>query len=42
MNESIKHLLEDIQNWMMDNDYECGEEGSDIYQRITKALKEDV
>ena len=26
----------------MENDYECGEAGSELYQRITKALTVDV
>lgn len=38
MNKDIRELLEDIQDWMMENDYECGEVGSEIYQRITKML----
>jgi hypothetical protein len=38
MNNEIEELLNDIQDWMMDNDYECGEGGSEIYQRITKVL----
>lgn len=34
----LKELLEDIQSWMLDNDYECGEQGSDIYDRISEVL----
>jgi hypothetical protein len=40
MTEEIKDLLTDIQNWMIENDYECGEAGSDIYNRIEMILKE--
>lgn len=39
MNNEAKELLKEIQDWMMDNDYECGPWGSDIYQRITELLK---
>ena len=42
MNDELKELLNDIQEWMVENDYECGEQGSEIYQRITDALKKDV
>ena len=42
MSEEIKELLNDIQDWMVENDYECGEVGSDIYQRITEILKKDA
>lgn len=41
MNETLKELLEDIQTWMMDNDYECGPEGHEIYKRIHEALNEE-
>lgn len=40
MNDELKDLLLDIQDWMVENDYECGEVGSDIYQRISTAIKE--
>lgn len=40
MNEELKELLTDIQDWMLDNDYECGEVGSDIYQRISGVIAE--
>ena len=39
MNEELKELLLEIQDWMMDNDYECGEQGADIYGRISNLLK---
>lgn len=39
MNTSIpKSFLEQIQSWMMNNDYECGEVGSEIYDKISKYL----
>jgi len=38
MDAEIKELLEDIQSWMLDNDCECGEQGSELYSRISKAL----
>jgi len=38
MTSEIKELLYDIQNWMIDNDYECGNEGSELYIRIEKLL----
>ena len=39
MNDEIKSLLEWIQNWMGENDYECGPEGSLIYTEISKILE---
>ena len=39
MNDEIKELLKDIQDWMMENDYECGPVGSEIYHDITIILK---
>ena len=41
MTNEIKDLLTDIQDWMRENDYECGEWGSDIYDRITRTLKDN-
>lgn len=38
MNKEIKDLLEEIQDWMIENDYECGEQGGDIYMRISKII----
>jgi hypothetical protein len=38
MSDEIKELLEEIQNWMIDNDYECGDQGSEIYSKITELL----
>jgi hypothetical protein len=42
MNDEVKQLLEDIRDWMIENDYECGEVGSEIYQRINRILTPDV
>jgi hypothetical protein len=39
MTEEIKELLKEIQQWIIDNDYECGLQGSDIYNRIEETLK---
>lgn len=39
MNEEIRQLLDDIQTWMMDNDYECGQVGSKIYNEISNILE---
>jgi hypothetical protein len=36
--DNIKILLEDIQDWMMSNDYECGPVGSTIWDRIKEIL----
>jgi hypothetical protein len=33
-------LLRDISDWMTSNDYECGEEGAKIHNRILEILKE--
>ena len=41
MNDELLNLLLDIQEWMRDNDYECGEVGSDIYVRISAELRAD-
>jgi len=35
---TIKELLEEILNWMIENDYECGEQGSEICKEIHKHL----
>jgi hypothetical protein len=35
----VLELLTDIQEWMVENDYECGPVGSDIYTRISDFLK---
>lgn len=37
-NAELKMLLADIQDWMTDNDYECGNVGSQIYDEIDKVL----
>jgi hypothetical protein len=37
----VMALLVDIQDWMMRNDYECGEEGSALYQEISELIGED-
>lgn len=34
-----KDFLEEIQTWMVENDYECGEVGSGIFNEISNALK---
>lgn len=34
----IKELLFEIQDWMMDNDYECGPVGSKLYEDISNIL----
>ena len=39
MTPEIKELLEDIQDWMMENDYECGPCGAELYNDITEILK---
>lgn len=38
MTKELEELLTDIQDWMIENDYECGVGGSDIYQRISAIL----
>lgn len=40
MTEKIVLLFDDIQNWMVENDYECGDVGSQIYTEISEILKE--
>jgi regulator of replication initiation timing len=37
-NESLKELLSEIQDWMLDNDYECGCVGASLYEKIEKHL----
>ena len=34
----IIELLEDIKDYMIENDLECGEQGSEIYKRISNIL----
>ena len=41
MNEEIRELLDRIQTWMIENDYECGPEGNEIYKEISKLLGEE-
>jgi len=38
-NESLKKLLVEIQDWMLDNDYECGCIGARLYEEIEKYTK---
>lgn len=38
MTPQLKTLLKNIQQWMLDNDYECGPCGSEIYNEIEKTL----
>lgn len=38
MTPQLKTLLKNIQQWMLDNDYECGPRGSEIYNEIEKTL----
>ena len=40
MNDETKELLEEIQEWMLENDYESGVWGADIYKHIGEILKE--
>ena len=42
MNDELRELLLDIQEWMRENDYECGEIGSDVYRRISMELASDL
>lgn len=35
---NVQTLLKDILDWMGDNDYECGPQGSVIYDEISKHL----
>jgi len=39
-NKQLKDLLSDISNWMLDNDYDCGQNGSRLYDYITKILEQ--
>ena len=41
MKEDVKKLLEDILDWMGDNDYESGDQGSQIYSRISEELEKN-
>jgi hypothetical protein len=41
MNKELEELLNDIRNWMIENDYECGERGGELFDRIDKILKTD-
>lgn len=41
MNEEIRELLDRIQTWMIENDYECGPEGNEIYKEIDELLGEE-
>ena len=39
-NERLTGLLEEVQDWMLENDYECGEVGSQIYEKISRVINE--
>lgn len=41
MNKEIRELLEEIKEWMGENDYECGEWGNQIYKKITELLRKE-
>ena len=40
-NEQLKGLLSDISGWMLDNDYDCGQNGSRLYDHITNILEQN-
>ena len=42
MEKDIKELLEEVQTWMMTNDYECGDWGGDIFSRIGELLEDEA
>jgi len=39
--EIPKEFIEEIIDWMTDNDYECGTQGSEIYDRLVKIIEND-
>lgn len=39
MNDNVKELLEEIQDWMMENDYECGPMGAELFKEISELLQ---
>ncbi len=41
LNKEILEFLEEIQEWMVENDYECGEQGGEIFNKITEILEEN-
>jgi len=41
MNDEIRALLEEIQDWMLENDYESGTWGNEIYKRVKEVLGTD-
>ena len=41
MNNEIRDLLEEIQDWMLENDYESGTWGHEIYKRVKEILGTD-
>lgn len=40
-NKQLKYLLSDISSWMLDNDYDCGQNGSRLYDHITNILEQN-
>lgn len=40
-NKEYLDLLNQIQDWMVENDYECGEQGGEIFNKITEILEEN-
>lgn len=38
-NPDLRQFLQEISSWIVRNDYECGPEGSDIYDKISDLIK---
>jgi hypothetical protein len=39
-NTELKEFFEEIAQWILDNDYECGMYGSEIYDKIAESPKD--
>lgn len=40
-NKMLKKFLKDISIWMIENDYELGNDGSKIFDRICKVIENE-
>lgn len=36
--DETREFLREIKTWIIENDYECGDQGSDIFDRIVKII----
>lgn len=42
LDDKVRNLLERVESWMLANDYECGEVGSELFEEISGVLYQDA